>query len=90
MSYVLNVNNDSNSGKNIGTVVRKNGNTDITPMSSASFNLNLQNDSGTNVMPNYTVSLDNGDYIELVAFRIGYSGLVYTKENGSWFKIQKK
>lgn len=90
VSYVINVNNDTNSGKNIGSVIRKNGDTDITPMSSASFNLNLQNDSGTNIMPNYSVSLTNGDYIELVAFRIGYAGTVYTKENGSWIKIQKK
>lgn len=90
ISYVLNVNNDTNSGKNIGTVIRKNGNEDITPMSSASFSLNLQNDSSTNMMPNYMVNLISCDYVELIAFRIGVGGNVYTKENGSWLRIQKK
>lgn len=90
ITYVLNVNSDSNSGKNIGSVLRKNGNEDITPMSSASFAFNKKNDSSTNLMPNYTVSLTNGEYIELVAFRIGFAGEVYTVENGSWIKVQKK
>jgi hypothetical protein len=90
ISYVVNVNNDTGADKNIGTVIRKNSNEDVTPMSSASFSSNLQNDSSTNVMPNYLVSLTAGDYIELVAFRIGFAGNVFTKENGSWIKIQKK
>jgi len=90
ISYALNVNNDTGADKNIGTVVRRNGNEDITPMSSASFSSNIQNDSSTNLMPNYMVDLDAGDYIELVAFRIGYSGSVFTMENSSWMKIQKK
>ena len=89
ISYTLNVNSDSNSGKNVGTLVRKNGNTDITPMSSASLALNYQNDSGTNTMPENMVSLVNGDYVELVAFRIGYNGIVYTVEDGSWIKVIK-
>ncbi len=90
LSYVLNVNNDTGSDKNIGTVIRKNGDEYITPMSSASFSSNIQNDSSTNIMPNYLVDLDDGDYIELVAFRIGFAGLVFTKENVAWIKIQKK
>jgi len=90
ISYVLNVNNDSNTAKNIGTVIRKNGNTDITPMSVASFNLNVVNDSSTNVMPEYLEILSNGDYIELMAFRIGNSGAVYTLGNGTWIKMEKK
>jgi len=89
ISYVLNVNNDTGSGKNIGTVIRKNGNTDITPMSSASINLNNTNDSSTNIMPEYLATLSNGDYVELMAFRIGTSGAVYTVGNGSWIKIHK-
>ena len=48
ISYVLNVNNDTGSAKNIGSVIRKNGNVDITPMSSTSTNLNNTNDSSTN------------------------------------------
>jgi hypothetical protein len=89
ISYVLNVNSDSSSPKNIGTIIRKNGNSDITPMSSASFNLNTANDSSTNMMPEYMVSLSNGDYIELMAFRIGDAGIVTTIGNGTWIKINK-
>jgi hypothetical protein len=90
ISYVLNVNNDTGADKNIGTVLRKNGSEDITPMSSASFSSNIQNDSGTNIMPSYFVSLKNGDYVELMAFRIGFQGSVFTKENASWIKVLKK
>jgi len=90
ISYVLNVNGTDRSDKNVGTLIRKNGNTDITPMSSASFFSNYQNDSATNMMPENYVSLLTGDYIELMAFRIGYAGTVYTVSNGSWIKIQKK
>ena len=89
ISYVLNVNNDTGSAKNIGTVVRKNGNTDITPMSSASQQINAANDSSTNIMPEYLVALLNGDYIELMAFRIGTAGAVYTMQNTSWIKMRK-
>ena len=89
ISYILNANNDTNSGKNIGTLIRKNGNEDITPMSSAAYNFNYQNDTSTNIMPEYHVDLDNGDYIELVGFRIGNSGTVYTVANSSWLKIMK-
>lgn len=90
LAYVLNVNGDTNKSKNIGTVIRKNGNEDITIMSSASVNLDFANDSSTNIMPSYLLTLNSGDYIELLAFRIGLSGLIYTKENGSWLRIQKK
>ena len=90
ISYVLNINSDTNKGQNIGTVMRKNGSEDITPMSSTSVSLDYKNDSGTNVMTNYLVDLDNGDYVELIAFRIGKRGTVYSVGNGSWIKIQKK
>ena len=90
IAYALNVNGTDNKDKNIGTVIRKNGDTDITPMSSSSFFSNLQNDSGTNVMPESNVSLLDGDYIELIAFRIGYTGTVNTVANSSWIKVQKK
>ena len=90
ISYVLNVNGTDNKDKNIGTLIRKNGNEDITTTSAASFFSNLQNDSSTNIMPEYHVSLFDGDYIELVAFRIGYVGQVFTVSNGSWMKVQKK
>ena len=90
ISYVLNVNGTDNKDKNIGTLIRKNGDTNITPMSSASFFSNLYNDSSTNTMPESNISLLNGDYIELIAFRIGYAGTVNTVAGGSWIKIEKK
>ena len=90
ISYVLNVNGSDNKDKNVGTLIRKNGDTDITKMSAASFFSNYQNDSSTNTMPEYHATLLNGDYIELMAFRIGYAGEVYTVGDGSWIKVQKK
>lgn len=89
ISYALTVNNESGSAKNIGTIIRKNGDTDITPMSSASFNLNIANDKSTNSMPEYQVDLLNNDYLELMAFRIGYAGVATPVGNGSWIKIKK-
>lgn len=89
ISYALNVNNGSNSGKNIGSVIRKNGNTYITPMSTTSMIIDGVNDSGTNIMPEFILNLLDGDYIELVAFRIGTNGLVFNIANGTWIKIHK-
>jgi len=90
ISYVLNVKANSRSDKNIGTLIRKNGDTDITPMSTTSFSSNYQNDNSTNTMPESLVSLEGGDYIELIAFRIGYAGTVNTVAGGSWIKAEKK
>ena len=90
VSYALNVKGTDNKDKNIGTLIRKNGDTNITPMSSASFFSNSWNDSSTNTMPESNVSLLDGDYIELIAFRIGYAGQVNTVSNGSWIKMEKK
>ena len=90
ISYVLNVNgNSNNSDKNIGTLIRKNVNDDITQLSSALFTSNSSNDRGTSTMPENQVSLVSGDYIELFAFRIGYAGSVYTVPNSSWIKVKK-
>jgi len=89
ISYVLNSENQTNSRKQIGSLIRKNGNIDITPMSSSSYSRNTTNDALTNVMSPYKVALLNGDYIELIAFRIGSSGSVLTIPDGSWLKIEK-
>lgn len=85
LSYVMNVFNDS-PNKNIGTLIRKNGNEDITPLSSASVNMN---DTSTNIMPEYHAQLVVGDYLELIGFRIGGSGIVDTVPEGSWIRIRK-
>jgi hypothetical protein len=87
ISYVLNI--ISSSIKNIGSVIRKNGNVDITPLSTSSFIFDFANNSSGNTMPQYLVSLLNGDYIELVGFRIGTNGVANTKANGTWIKIKK-
>jgi hypothetical protein len=89
ISYVLNSENQTNSRKQIGTLIRKNGSIDITPMSSSSYSRNISNDTLTNVMSPYKVALLNGDYIELIGFRIGNSGSVLTTPDGSWIKIEK-
>jgi len=89
ISYLLNVENQSNNTKTIGSIIRKNGITDVTPLSSASYSRNASNDAATNSMPQYKVDLDNGDYIELLGFRIGSSGSMFTVPDGSWIKIEK-
>jgi hypothetical protein len=90
ISYSMNVISQTNSVKNIGSLIRKNGNVDITPLTSTSNSINNVNDSGTNVMPKYLVNLNNNDYLQLVAFRIGDTGSALTKANGSWIRIEKK
>ena len=89
IGYSLNVINQTTQQKNIGTVIRKNGNTDITPTTSTSIMTNATNDSGTNLSAEYQIDLVAGDYIELVAFRIGSSGSALTVPNGSWLTISK-
>jgi hypothetical protein len=89
ISYSLSAKNSNGSPKNIGTLIRKNGNTDVTPMSSSSFNQNANNNMSTNMMPQYLVSLSNGDYVELKTFRIGIAGESKTKANTTWIKIRK-
>lgn len=89
ISYVLNSENQTNTRKQIGSLIRKNGNIDITPLSSSSYSRNTITDTITNVMSSYKVSLTNGDYIELISFRIGNSGNVLTTPDGTWIKIEK-
>lgn len=89
ISYALNAENQTNQRKQIGSLIRKNGNIDITPMSSSSTSIDASNDTLTNVMSPYKVALLNGDYIELITFRIGNSGSVLTEPDGTWIKIEK-
>lgn len=88
LTYVLNLEFGSGGAKNIGTVIKKNGVTLITQLTTSSF-LNSGSSSGSNTMPSYKVSLTAGDYIELVAFRVGSAGSVLTLPNGSWIKVSK-
>ncbi|NJO64328.1 MAG: hypothetical protein HC836_41030 [Richelia sp. RM2_1_2] len=88
ISYALNLVFVSGGRKNIGTVIKKNGITLISPLTSSS-NMESNSTSGTNGMPKYNVTLSNGDYIELVAFRIGNAGSVLTVANGSWIRVNK-
>jgi hypothetical protein len=89
IGYVLNYNSQSGGTKNIGAVIRKNGITEITPSTSTSFAINLANNGGTNTMPIYKMNLVNGDYVELIAFRIGNSGIVLTLAESSWITVTK-
>jgi hypothetical protein len=89
ISYTLNNNNNSTSRKTIGTVIRKNGNVDVSPMSVASYLQDTSLNRSSNVMTDYNINLLNGDYIELVAFRIGNSGSVTTIPEASWIKAEK-
>jgi hypothetical protein len=90
ISYTLNVISQTNTSKNIGTAIRKNNNTIITPTTSTSSMINTTNNRGTNLMPEYQVDLTNGDYLELIAFRIGGTGSVLTQANGSWLTVLKR
>jgi len=90
ISYILNLVNQTSGTKNIGTIIRKNGIVDITPMASTSTSVNVNNENSTNIMPKYLVQLNVGDYIELIAFRIGDAGSVLTKANSSWIRVEKK
>lgn len=89
IAYAMNVYNQSGGTKNIGTVIRKNSSVDITATSSTSQMINIENKSGTNLMPHYKVNLLSGDYVELIAFRIGDVGVALTKPNGSWITMIK-
>ena len=88
ISYLLNLKFGSGARKNVGTVIKKNGTTLITPLSSSSTLVGV-NESGTNAMPSYKVNLVNGEYVELYAFRIGNVGSVLTLPDGNWIKIKK-
>lgn len=89
ISYMLTFKNNSNNKITIGSVVRKNNLEDITQLSSSSYSNDSNNSRGTNSTTNYKVSLSNGDYIELSAFRIGNSGQTSLIKNTTWLNIIK-
>lgn len=86
VGYTLNLLNKDNNTKTIGSLIRKNGNVDIFTTTSTSH---ILNNVGTNVMAIYKTNLVAGDYIELVAFRIGEIGSVYTVPDASWLTLIK-
>ena len=90
ISYTLNVVNQTNTLKVIGSLIRKNGDGYVTPLTSTSYAINTINDTGTNVMPLFALSLNHGDYIELIGFRVGVnSGGVTTVPSGSWIRMEE-
>jgi hypothetical protein len=89
VGYMLNVENQNDATKNIGCVIRKNGNINIITTTSTSQAINLANKNSTNIMTIYKLNLLVGDYIELIAFRIGNVGSVKTIANGSWITLIK-
>jgi hypothetical protein len=90
VGYVLNFASLSGGTKNIGAIIRKNGNTYITPSTSNAFAIGSPSDIGTNIMPPYETSLLSGDYIELLAYRVGGVGSVLTMPSASWIAISKQ
>lgn len=89
ISYNLVSENLTNTEKVIGSVIRKNGIDDIVPLSVTSFIGKIISYSGTNNISDYKVTLNDGNYIELLTYRIGSGGSVLTKQNASWMKINK-
>ena len=89
ISYILNTEVVTGGRKNIGAVIMKNTNDEITPLSSTAYMRNTNDNGGTNSMSEYNVSLSAGDYVELQGFRMGSSGVANTISNASWIKITK-
>lgn len=89
VSYALNFINQTSQPKNIAAMIRKNGNTDIELTTGTAFSINSVNNAGSIVLPHYEITLSAGDYVELTAFRIGDTGSVLTKVNGSWIRLEK-
>lgn len=92
IGYGVNIESTDNSApKNIGTVITKNGNTDITPSTSTSFSMDAKDNRGSNTSAEYQASLTAGDYIQLMVFRIGKNdGQVLTKPKGQWLTVFKR
>jgi len=89
--YSVNVINTTTGGTNIiGSLIRKNGSVLVTSLTSTSNSLITINYTGTNVMPLFAISLNAGDYIELIAFRVGVgNGSVLTVPSGSWIRMEE-
>jgi hypothetical protein len=88
IGYTLNFVNEDAAPKNIGTVVRKNGDTIIAPTTSASLST-FPYYSAVNIMSIYKTNLLAGDYVELIAYRIGDAGSALTIPGGSWITVIK-
>lgn len=89
ITYNLILKNGNSINKTIGTVVKLNGNTDITPLSVSTFIDGGVTKAGSNNVANYKRALSAGDYVELYAFRIGNTGSVTTVPAASWIHIMK-
>lgn len=89
IAYNLVSENQTNTEKVIGTLIRLNGIDDITPLTETRFVGRVISYSATNSISDYKLTLNDGDYIQLLSFRIGSSGNVLTKPNASWIKITK-
>ncbi len=89
ISYNLVLKNGTNDKKTIGSVIRTNGGSDVSPLSVASYIDNGTSITGNNSISNYKKIFNAGDYIELTAFRIGASGAVNTVPTASWIRVIK-
>lgn len=89
ISYSINISNQTDSVKLIGSSIRKNGVDFITQLTTTSGDIFTINNNGTNQMPIYTMLLFADDYVELMVFRSGNSGSALSKPNESWIRIEK-
>lgn len=89
ITYNLVLKNGNNTSKTIGSVIKMNGTTNITPLSVATYIDNGSSITGSNNISNYKKTFNAGDYVELQAFRISNSGIVNTVPGGSWIRIIK-
>jgi hypothetical protein len=89
ISYNLVLKNGDSFSKSIGSVIRMNGTTNVTPLSVATYIDNGSSITGSNNIANYKRTFNAGDYIELQAFRISNSGSVTTIPGASWIRIIK-
>lgn len=89
IAYNLVLQNGDSYSKTIGTVVKINGSTDITPLSVARYIDSGIMISGNNNISDYIKTLSSGDYIELCAFRVGGTGIVNTVPAASWINVLK-
>lgn len=89
ITYNLVLKNGNNTAKTIGSVIRMNGTTNVTPMSVATYIDNGTSITGSNNIANYKKTFNAGDYLELQAFRIGTNGTVTTIPGASFIRVIK-
>jgi len=87
ITYNLVLKNGNNTSKTIGSVIKMNGTTNVTPLSVATYIDSGTSITGSNNIANYKKTFNAGDYIELQAFRIGGTGSAETIPEASFIRV---